>query len=662
MRLAYLAIVSSLAIICSSFAVTSEELKVPDILTYHYDNWRTGWNDKETGLTPGKVKDGTFGLLYNVANLDEQIDAQPLILSNFLVNGQSKNVMLIATEYNTLYAIDADTGAKIASRSLGAPVPKFALCGNGSDHLGINSTPVINNQRDTLYVIAAVWSGSLSSLDYVLHAVDLTSIGDQQHPFADKTQPVTVTASAKLTDGSIYQFQAQYSRQRSALLLSHDRVYAGFATMCDSHAEASRGWLLGWDAKSLAPLEPELTDRRPTPDLGGRLGAIWMSGYGPAVDENGDIFLATGNSIVNPFETSPVPPSPTTYLSDSVIRFSPDLKVLDWFIPSDPVNGQNVMDMHDRDLGSGGVLLLPDDDATRPLGMKLAVAGGKTGQMYLLDRSSLGKFDPAGVNHVLDVQDIGPCWCGPSYFEGADGAPRIVSSGNGIVSGQPANGHLMVWRIQSSGQSPKFVQEYASPEPLGTTYFQGGFFTSVSSNGKLPESAVIWAVRRPQMEDPLPQSLTLYAFDAKDGTRLCRADAGPWPTDKSNGAAANSVPVVWNHKVIVASYKELRVFGSGGTPACGVDMAQIIKNEYAAHATEAAQPSQDQFVDMKGTIVNVSGDKLQLKSNGSVMDVDITNVMKSGRYGTLDVGKPVTVRGVSSADGKLTAESVHSGN
>ena len=150
---------------------------------------------------------------------------------------------------------------------------------------------------------------------------------------------------------------------------------------------------------------------------------------------------------MNPFESSPVPPGPTTYLSDSVIRFSPELKVLDWFTPSDSVNGQTEMDMHDRDLGSGGVMLLPDDDATRPLGIKLAVAAGKTGQMYLMDRASLGKFDAAGVNHVLDVQNIGPCFCGPSYFEGADGAPRIVSSGNGIVSSQPANGHLMVWRI-----------------------------------------------------------------------------------------------------------------------------------------------------------------------------------------------------------------------
>ena len=139
MRSAYLLIVSYLAIICFPLSVAAEEQGLTNVLTYHYDNWRTGWNDKETTLTPDKVKDGTFGLLYSVADFDEQIDAQPLILSNFLVNGQPKNVIIIATEYNTLYAIDADTGAKIASRSLGRRCQKTLSAGMRLTILG--STP-----------------------------------------------------------------------------------------------------------------------------------------------------------------------------------------------------------------------------------------------------------------------------------------------------------------------------------------------------------------------------------------------------------------------------------------------------------------------------------------------------------------------------------------
>ena len=86
-------------------------------------------------------------------------------------------------------------------------------------------------------------------------------------------------------------------------------------------------------------------------------------------------------------------------------------------------------------------MLFSEDEATKTLPAKGAVAAGKTGQMYLMDRDSLGKFDPSGVNHVLDVQAIGTCFCG-RHCSGADGSPRVVSSGN---SG------LKVWRINSSG-------------------------------------------------------------------------------------------------------------------------------------------------------------------------------------------------------------------
>ena len=655
MRAPVFAIISYLTCVLVQSSVAASEQKAADVLTYHYDNSRTGWNSNETTLTPANVKGGSFGILYNVADLDEQVDAQPLVLSNFLINGQPKNIIILATEYNTLYALDADTGKKIAIRSLGPPVPKGSFCGNGSDHLGVNSTPVINDARDTLYLIAAVWSGS--TVDYVLHAVDLTTIGDPQHPFVDKVAPVRISASAKLTDGSVYNFQPEHARQRSAILLTHDRVYAGFATMCDWHPESSRGWLLGWDARSLAPVQPELTDLRPVSKVGsGRLGAIWMSGYGPAADADGNIFVVTGNSnLPLPNETlPPVPSGPDTYLSDSVVRLSPDLKIFDWFTPSDRANGQHIMDQKDRDLGSGGVMLFPDDNVTRALPLKAAVAAGKTGQMYLLDRPSLGKFDPSGVNHVLDVQNIGNCYCGPSYFEGADGAPRVVSSGN--------NG-LAVWTVHASGHSLALVKDYDGPDPLGTTFFQGGFFTSVSSNNNMANSAIIWAVRRPQREDPV-QSLTLYAYDAKDGTHLCAADAGPWPNDLRMGyaAAPNAVPVVANGKVIIASYKELRVFGIGGASACGVNIAQTAQHDLAEHLAPAMAPSNGQFVEMKGTIVDLGDTTLHLKSDEKTVEVDLTNVLKSGRHGNMDPGKPVTIRGIEATPGVLTAESIISGN
>ncbi len=300
-------------------------------------------------------------------------------------------------------------------------------------------------------------------------------------------------------------------------------------------------------------------------------------------------------------------------------------------------------------------MLFPEDEATKSLPAKGAVAAGKTGQMYLMDRDSLGKLDPSGVNHVFDVQAIGPCFCGPSYFEGADGLPRVVSSGN--------NG-LKVWRINSSGHSMVLAQDYAVSEPLGTTFFQGGFFTSVSSNDHTADSAIVWAIRRPQLNAPT-QSLTLYAFDAKDGALLCAADAGPWPMDQriGHGAAPNAVPVVANGKVFVASYKELRVFGTGSAAACSTTIAAAAPVSFAARVqADPAYPETGESGIVRGIIAEVTDAKMLLRTRDKTIEVDLSNVLANGRYGNLDPGKPVTIKGTASAAGSFLADSIYSGN
>ena len=139
---------------------------------------------------------------------------------------------------------------------------------------------MINEARTRFTSVAAEWSGN--SFGYVLHAVDLTTIGDPTAPFADKVSPVKVEASASLSDGSTYAFQANHARQRAVLLLSGGHVYAGFSTFCDQNADVSRGWLLAWDALSLAPLTPELIDRRPLSKVGSdALGRSGCPAMGP---------------------------------------------------------------------------------------------------------------------------------------------------------------------------------------------------------------------------------------------------------------------------------------------------------------------------------------------------------------------------------------------
>src|ERR1700730_14989818 len=206
------------------------------VATYHYDNLRTGWNNQETTLTPQNVNPTTFGKINKVpVPLDDQVDAQPLIVPNQTITGGTHDVVYVATESNTIYAIDAANGAILLSRNLGRPFRK--PYGN----IGIQSTPVIDVAGQTLYLFAYVGSPPI----YQLHALKLSDLTDKPG------SPVTVAASHTLTNGSTFTFNATVHRQRPALLEANGNVYAGFGSFGDTKASISRGWLLGWNASHL---------------------------------------------------------------------------------------------------------------------------------------------------------------------------------------------------------------------------------------------------------------------------------------------------------------------------------------------------------------------------------------------------------------------------
>jgi hypothetical protein len=245
------------------------------VVTYHYDNQRTGWNGNETTLTPANVGSTSFGVLAQVG-LDDQVDAQPVVVpSQQITAGPTRGtyqVVYVVTEANTIYAIRASDGAVLLSRNLGTPVPFPLGCSNNGPNVGISATPVIDVAAQALYVIAyTLMSGIPTYQIFALNLNDLT----------DRIAPVTVAASHTLSDGTTYNFNAQFQRQRSALVESSGSIYAGFASFCDFSPDQSRGWLLGWQASTLLPLAANrLTDKLPTGNF--FLSSIWMSGYGIA--------------------------------------------------------------------------------------------------------------------------------------------------------------------------------------------------------------------------------------------------------------------------------------------------------------------------------------------------------------------------------------------
>jgi len=518
----------SVALVCAAVLAVGCEKERIAVTTYHYDNLRTGWDRHEEHLKPHNVQSPKFKMLHSVV-LDDQVDTQPLIMPHIKITAGSgageHEVVYVATEGNTVYAIDAKTGAILLSPNFGPPVPTPLGCSNNGPNVGIDGTPVIDHESKTMYVI--VYTIEAGNPVYRLHALDLANL-------TDKIPPVLVSASHQLSDHTTFNFDARYQRQRPAMLIANGNVYAGFGSFCDFSADHSRGWLLGWKTGTLAPLPAnQLNDTQATSPHNFFLSSIWMSGYGVASDPSGNLYFVTGNS-----DYSGTTYDGVTNIQESVVKISADLTtVLSLFTPSD----QASLEATDNDYGSGGALLLPDLSGTTP---HLTAAAGKDGRMFILNRDNLGGYTPGGPDKFVGKVDIGACWCGPSYFS-HDG-PRIVSSGGTNVN---------LWKVQTT---PSFSITNEGSSPALSSGQDGGFFTAVSSDGD--DDIIIWAVSRPTNNSPA--DVSLYAFDGKPSgstlTQLFSGVAGTWP---NTGGNSNIVPVVANGKVFVATNKQLSIFG-----------------------------------------------------------------------------------------------------
>jgi hypothetical protein len=606
------------AILISGILMGAAGAKV-QVTTYHNNPQRTGWNAEEKVLTPSAVGAGTFGLLHQV-KLDDQVDAQPLLITGLIIGGAKHDVVYVASENNTVYAIDASSGTVLLTANLGKAVAESQLpgqCNNNGNDVGINSTPVIDTTLQTLYVMAYVYTGS--AVQFELHALDLTTL-------ADKMTPVAVSASHQLAGGGVYRFTAGSSRQRAALVEANGAIYAAFSSFCDFNADASRGWVLGWNASTLAPVaQMQLTNKLRTSPDDFFLTSIWMSGYGPAWDGANNLYFVTGNSD---YSGTSYDNTDAINLSESVVAWSTTKnRVVSYFSPTDPGNDVATLDERDTDFGSGGVMLLPRQPGSVPL---LAVAAGKAGELYLMDKTNLGGENSG---NVLGEYSIGGCWCGPAYFKGSDGIGRVVTSGGSNIN---------VFKVQTTPSTSLVIDPAFTSPSIASGAQDPGFFTSVSSNGTTADSAIIWAVSRPTGSDPA--DVNLYAFDAATGARLYSGVAGTWP---NTGGNANIVPTVANGKVYVASYENLSIFGA---TAGGEALATFSRPPSPAPLPSAHQIS--------GFIRSRSGAEVVIElRNGSRITADLTEAIRRHTAVRAAVGAPVLVRGDYDKDGNLQAES-----
>ncbi|HWA03561.1 MAG TPA: hypothetical protein VG819_08535 [Rhizomicrobium sp.] len=487
-----------------------------DVLRYHYDNYPTGWNQNETDLTPATVASASFGKLTTL-NVDGNVMAQPLLVSNFRMPDDSiRNVLIVATGHNTVYAYDAQDYSLLWQVNLGKSQTSGDVgCFDIKPEYGISSTPVIVRTADnaaTIYLVAATEPAQFS-FHTKLYALDLGT----GHNVLKARE---IKPAANLATGGKIHFDPQNQWSRAALAYNNGSIYVGIGSHCDNNAGQISGWMLRYDASNL-----KLTAKFNTIDAVAsyELSSIWMSGYSPAIDPDGNVYAVTGNGYFNNQKGK-------KGYGESVLRLSPNLKKPKTFTPQEWQNLNN----GDSDFGSGGAMLIPTVEGQQAPPM--VVAEGKAGKIYLLDATNPGGLQ-GGASQPLQVISEGACWCGPAYYEGPSG---------GIVFYQ--GGDVLRAYSVNTGATPSLTLTASGTSGAGG----GGSFPIVSTNGSMAGTGIVWLIRR---GNPTEQ---LEAYDAASlGAPIFAQNAGDW----SNGSRSYLSPLVANGRVYVGSKNAVTVFG-----------------------------------------------------------------------------------------------------
>ena len=506
-----------------------------DVATYHVNNLRLGWNRYEYSLTQANVGSAQFGQIMNLP-VDGDVYAEPLFLRDELVNGVAHDILLVATENDSVYAFDAESGALLWFRNFTNPsagltsMPStFVSCHNVWPTVGITGTPVVERSLDAIFLVDKLVqhtpSGAVAYQE--LRKISLSTGLDMAG------SPATIGATIAMSDGTPLSFDPLWALQRPGLLSSNGKVYIAFGTHCDNNHAGSHGWVLAYGEGTMRPMGAFSTTRDPSDSY---IAGIWMAGFGLSGDALGSVYFSVGNGPID------VDAGGNNY-GECVVKLSPQLAVQDYFCP------HNAALLKDKEIGSGGVMLLPDQSAGV---MHLAVLVGKNRDLYLMNRDGLGHYNPSGPDAI--VQEI-PNAIGAPYI-GTHGGPAFFADASGeYVVYVGHQDHVRAFKLNNAPTSLQLAEE-SSDIFTG----EGGSIPFISSRGTRGGTAIVWAIKRP--DDPLTQPLRLEAYAANDlSVQLLDLPAGPWFNDQGN---PDITPTVANGEVFVPTGNSVAVFGLQG--------------------------------------------------------------------------------------------------
>ncbi len=616
------------------------------VLTHHYDNARTGANLTESVLTTTNVNRNTFGKRYTLP-LNGNMFAQPLYVPGLTVGGQTRNVVFAATMHNSIYAYDAESGSQTPlwkttlADDVPIPMPNAHCCGNLGPpalqpftdirvEMGILSTPAIDLATNSIYVVAMSQTGagcgpnqSNAGCAY-RHRIHVLSLATG---LATKA-PVTITgdvagcAPQQATTPGRVLFESRIQTQRPALTLANGKLYIAFGSYKDDNPY--HGWVMAYNKDTLAQgavfnttpnadcyAYPEAPPGTPPRYVYLAGGGFWGSGQGPAVDPvTGNLVLTDGNGEYRPeFRTSgggntldcaPVVNGECLTkgeLSDSVLKFDPNLNLIGRFTPYDnetygdvqACNGadyESGYNCYDLDLGSVNGLFIP--------GTNLLLATGKIGQFYLIDKTTNFGGRGTGSNNQI-VQNV-KAFSGTQPYCNSDQYNRFVEGCRGRIYGAPVywNGpggpYVYIWPrydavkqfqlLPDATHGYKFDTKPDTETPTGPDNFipyakpfkqrqwlccapfvpdseyvaeLAGAFLSLSANGNQAGSGILWAAVPRAVEGKSDREI-LHAFDAQDVTRLLWTSDQVPVRDKIGNVAKFQPPLVAGGRVYAASF------------------------------------------------------------------------------------------------------------
>ena len=506
------------------------------VTTYHNNLSRDGANTQEYALTTANVNTTSFGKLFSCA-ADGAIYAQPLWVANFTIGGGKHNIIVAATQHDSVYVFDADASPCVTywhanlldtmhgGTSGETPVPSGItgnLVGNGFGdvvpEVGVTGTPVIDLGTGTIYVVSkSVKSGT--TFFQRIHALDLAT-GNEKF-----SAPVTISATVPGTgdgsSGGSVAFNPQTAFQRAGLALVNGVVYVAFA----SHEDRApyHGWVLGYNAATLA----QTAAFNDSPN--GGYSGIWMAGGAPAADASNNLYLITGNGDYNGDGTT------NSDYGDSFMKLSTSsgIGVLDWFTPAD----ESTLNANDTDFGAGGAAILVD----QPSGphTQLVIGGGKQGNLFLIDRTSMGHKN--STNQVVQtINNNGAIFATAAFWQN-----NLYVAGVGPLNQYTLNTTTGLFGTSAASQS---TTDYGFP----------GATPSVSSSGS--SNGIVWATASGNFglnsSNPTraASAAVLHAYDATNlSTELWNSSQASGNRDLAGNCVKFTVPTVANGKVYIGT-------------------------------------------------------------------------------------------------------------